>query len=452
MPFEELSYSVEDSFVLGDMKVSILRFLVPLDYTVPDSTISICVKLVNSYKYGEPTGFVYEADISRNLDHILLYLQGGPGYESEFPSDASRPTFLSPLLRKGYTVLLLDQRGTGLSTPIHVAKLLSLGSAENQLHYLECFRADSIIRDCEQIRLGLVGRCKWTLLGYSYGGFCSICYCSMFPEALKKVLIFAGLPPLTGDLTQISINNLATAKRRTLEFYEEYPGNKQRVERIVDYLKKDRPALPNGGVLSPERFQQLGMHFATVGGFGWMNKLVVTMTLELQTTGQLSYTTLKNAQDGSGFDSNLLYFFFQEAIYMNGNGSSSQWFVNKIKERVHDDGEFYFTSEHHYPGICDDFQSLRSLKPLLELVHTYDRWDKIWDLSKLRNVTLAKLPVYCLLCYDDQYVSTELALANSSVFEFKRWITTEYLHDGIIASGEEVVDKLFRLVEGRIPK
>jgi pimeloyl-ACP methyl ester carboxylesterase len=56
-----------------------------------------------------------------------------------------------------YRVLLLDQRGTGRSTPVTAQTLRHMGSPSDQAAYLECFRADSIVEDCEIIRKTLCG-------------------------------------------------------------------------------------------------------------------------------------------------------------------------------------------------------------------------------------------------------------------------------------------------------
>lgn len=51
---------------------------------------------------------------------------------------------LKVLMDKGYQVLQLDQRGTGLSTPISGGTLSDLGSLTEQVSYLKMFRADNI--------------------------------------------------------------------------------------------------------------------------------------------------------------------------------------------------------------------------------------------------------------------------------------------------------------------
>ena len=45
----------------------------------------------------------------------LLYLQGGPGFEAPRPTESS--SWLKAALHHGFRVVLLDQRGTGRSSP-----------------------------------------------------------------------------------------------------------------------------------------------------------------------------------------------------------------------------------------------------------------------------------------------------------------------------------------------
>ena len=60
----------------------------------------------------------------------------------------------------------------------------------------------ALVRDCEHIRQILLGQKenpddrKWTLLGQSYGGWCSFTYLSFFPEGLKEVFLTGGMAGL----------------------------------------------------------------------------------------------------------------------------------------------------------------------------------------------------------------------------------------------------------------
>jgi pimeloyl-ACP methyl ester carboxylesterase len=101
----------------------------------------------------------------------LLFLGGGPGFPA--PRPLGNEGWLLRAL-KDYRVLLLDQRGTGRSTPVTPDVALTRGAS-----YLTHFRADSIVRDAEAIRASLVGDGRWTVLGQSFGGFCVVHYLSV---------------------------------------------------------------------------------------------------------------------------------------------------------------------------------------------------------------------------------------------------------------------------------
>ena len=77
-----------------------------------------------------------------------MFLQGGPGFEATRPT--SPPSGWMKRALADFRVLLLDQRGTGRSTP--VGAVIPGETAEDQAAYLSRFRADAIVGDCEWIR------------------------------------------------------------------------------------------------------------------------------------------------------------------------------------------------------------------------------------------------------------------------------------------------------------
>src|SRR4051794_17220388 len=92
----------------------------------------------------------------------LVYFQGGPGMEA--PRPTCPPSGWMKRALKDFRVLLLDQRGTGRSTPVN--SRLPGDDAQAQADYLANFRADSIVRDAELIRQEL-GVDRWSILGQS---------------------------------------------------------------------------------------------------------------------------------------------------------------------------------------------------------------------------------------------------------------------------------------------
>lgn len=161
----------------------------PLDHADPSKgTIEV-------YARELVTGSNYER---REKLPMFVFLQGGPGFQCARPTSSSSGWVGRALTE--YRVLLVDQRGTGRSTPVTHETLGAMKDAEAQAQYLANMRADSIVRDCEAIRTTLLGaEEKWTVLGQSFGGFCLCTYLSLAPHGLKAGLFTGGLPPIQDE-------------------------------------------------------------------------------------------------------------------------------------------------------------------------------------------------------------------------------------------------------------
>ena len=68
---------------------------------------------------------------------FLTMLPGGPGFSAPRPFDSS--SWLKSAVNL-FRVILLDQRGTGNSSPVTVTNLKKKGSPEQQAEYLSFFR------------------------------------------------------------------------------------------------------------------------------------------------------------------------------------------------------------------------------------------------------------------------------------------------------------------------
>jgi pimeloyl-ACP methyl ester carboxylesterase len=125
-------------------------------------------------------------------------------------------------------MLYIDQRGTGLSTPVSAATLLLQGDVNQQADYLRLFRADNIVRDCEAIRELLTEGYpdqlkKWSVFGQSYGGFCILHYLSKQPQGLREAFICGGLPPISQSPDQVYEATYQKVIQRNKEYYKKYP-------------------------------------------------------------------------------------------------------------------------------------------------------------------------------------------------------------------------------------
>jgi pimeloyl-ACP methyl ester carboxylesterase len=138
-----------------------------------------------------------------------VFLQGGPGFEATRPT--SPPSGWLARALADFRVLL-DQRGTGRSTP--GGSVIPGATRADQAEYLTHFRADAIVRDLELIRAEL-GVERWSLLGQSLGGFTSLTDLSLAPEGLREVLA-RGIKPR--GCTRASSLRSRAASRSTLDW------------------------------------------------------------------------------------------------------------------------------------------------------------------------------------------------------------------------------------------
>ena len=377
--------------------------------------------------------FTREMAATDGIDRpYLVFLQGGPGFEASRP--ATPPSGWMARALADFRVLLLDQRGTGRSTP--VGPDLPGASANEQAEYLTHFRADSIVRDLELIRADL-GVDRWSLLGQSFGGFTSLTYLSLAPEGLREVLITGGLAPISSrpvdDIYAATWQRVGEANAR---FHDRYPGDRERLRGILRRLEADEVRLPSGDRLTSRRFRQVGMWLGSSAGFERLHHL-----LELP-FGSPAF--LHDAQAASGWERNPIYATLHESSY--ADGQPTRWSAHRLAPEDAVRGDL-LGAEHVFPWMWDDYAGLRPHRGAAELLAEH-RWPLLYDVDRLaRN----EVPVAATVYVDDVYV--ERAFAEETARRVRRmqaWITNEYAHDGLRADGERILGRLLDMVRGRV--
>lgn len=193
----------------------------------------------------------------------LLFLQGGPGGKSPRPLRAE--SWLARAVQT-HRVLLLDQRGTGRSTPV-TARTVRGMPAEQLAAYLKLFRADSIVADAEILRERVAGGATWDTLGQSYGGFITMAYLSTAPEGLRTCYVTGGLPGLTTTADEVYARTYPRVAAKNAEFYRAFPGDAAAVRRMADHLAGTDVRLPDGDRLTVGRLRVLGNSFGMSYGY-----------------------------------------------------------------------------------------------------------------------------------------------------------------------------------------
>lgn len=369
----------------------------------------------------------------------LLFLQGGPGGKSPRPLD---PTGWIGQALKSYRVVLLDQRGTGRSTPVDGRRMTSFASAEDAADYLACFRADSIVADAEHLRSTVFGGAKWSTLGQSYGGFITMTYLSRAPEGLTACYVTGGLPSVTPDAAEVYRRTYSRVEIKNREFYRRYPHNVERVAAIADRLAAGDVRLPDGDLLTVRRFQSLGIDFGMKPGYERIHWLID----EAFAGDELSDTFLSQVMALSTYADGPLFAALQEGCYGSGEGVTG-WAAERERALRPEFAEtarpLLFTGEMMYPWMFEEIRVLRPFQAAVELLANRTEWSTLYDLDRL---AANEVPVAAAVYFDDMYVDSGLQLETASrVGNLQPWVTNEYEHDGLRLS-DRVFSRLTELV------
>jgi pimeloyl-ACP methyl ester carboxylesterase len=376
----------------------------------------------------------------------LVYLQGGPGFGS--PRPFGRESWLNRAL-DDYRVLLLDQRGTGRSTPASRHTLARLGSPRAQADYLSHFRADSIVRDAELIRRRLAGDEPWSVLGQSFGGFCTVSYLSLAPEGIREALITGGLPGLDATADDVYRITYPIVAERNRLHYERFPMDADRARAVARHLASHEVIMPGGARLTVPAFQSLGRMLGASHGSDTLHYL-----LEDAFAGQvLSDAFLARTAAELSFAEAPLYGLVHEACY--AQGAATRWAADRI---VAEFGEFdpaaavdgditlLFTGEMIYPWMFETDPVLRPLRDAAEELAQRDSWPRLYDPARL---AASDVPAAAAVYFDDMYVPRQLSLPTADAIRGLRpWVTNEYQHDGLRLSNGGVLDRLIALARG----
>jgi len=378
----------------------------------------------------------------------LVFLQGGPGFGA--PRPHGRDSWLDRALAE-YRVLLLDQRGTGRSSPATRHTLARLGSPAAQAAYLAHFRADAIVRDAELVRLALTGGEPWSVLGQSFGGFCTVSYLSLAPGGLREAFITGGLPGLTStadDLYRITYGKVAA---RVREHYRRYPGDAGQAQRVARHLRDHQVVLPGGGQLTVEWFQLLGQLLGQSTGSDDLHYLLE----DPFAGGELSDAFLHALLPRLSFAAAPLYAVLHEACY--AQGAATRWAAHRVRAEfgefdpaaaVDGDAPLMFTGEMIYPWLFELDPVLRPLQAAAEELAARADWPALYDPARL---AANQVPVAAAVYFHDMYVPAELSVPTSqAIGALRAWVTSEYEHDGLRVSDGAVLDRLIGLVRGTI--
>ncbi|AKU17701.1 alpha/beta fold hydrolase [Luteipulveratus mongoliensis] len=369
----------------------------------------------------------------------LVFLQGGPGGAGPRPTDA---TGWVGRLATTHRVLLLDQRGTGRSTPLTARAIGQLPPAQ-QAAYIKHFRADSIVRDAEIFRHRIAGGRPWRTLGQSYGGFITLTYLSMAPEGLDGCLVTGGLPGLGATAAEIYERTFPRIATKNAQFYDRYPDDVQQIRRLADHLAEHDVRLPDGSRLSARRMRMLGRHFGMSDGFERVHWLLETAW----DGGDISDRFREALLPDTSFVDGPVY-ALQEYCY--AQGAATAWAADaEIASRPEFAAEadpLLLTGETMFRWMFEEISLLQPFAEAADLLAADTDWPPLYDRDRLAS---CEVPVVAALYFDDMYVDADLSLETARLLPRCRpWVTNQFEHDGL-RRDTGVVGRLVDMLDGK---
>lgn len=403
------------------------------DLTVEDHTITVPLAWANP---GDGrTIDIHASVVSRAGGEtlpLLVFLQGGPGNEAPRPfhSPAS-PSWLDEALEH-YRVVLIDQRGTGRSTPIGDRDLER--GTDALVEYITHLRADAIVRDCEALREHLSVE-RWSVLGQSFGGFTTLAYLSTDAASLDHVFITGGLSAVgrhPDDVYALTYDKMRTESAR---YYRRFPAHRDAMRRLVDLAADGRIVLPDGEVASVSRVRSLGSLLGLNDGWQTLWALLELDPLSNAFRHDLAAAMPYGAR-------NPLYYAFHESSYADGD--ATRWSAERVEPADFAADPTLLTGEHVRREWLDTVPGFQPWRDVTLALAEFE-WPHLYDAAAIEaSGARGAAAVYA----NDVFVPYEFSMQTAALLPgVTPWITSEHEHNGLRVGG--VLPRLIDIAHGR---
>ena len=244
---------------------------------------------------------------------------------------------------------------------------------QEQAAYLTHFRADSIVRDCELIRQEL-GVERWSILGQSFGGF-------MLDDL---PLVRAGGAARGADHRRPVADR--PAGRRHLR-RDVAPRHRQRTGATSRAIPDDRAA----GQRHPRPPRRRGRPAAVRRPADRRAASASSASSSATAPASSSSTTSSSCRSARGrscttseagvrFARNPIYATLHESSY--ADGVPTRWSADRLHARRDRRAEGYFTAEHVFPWMWEDYGGLQPHREAAEILAEHP-WPRLYDADAL---------------------------------------------------------------------
>lgn len=397
------------------------QFTVPADWEKPDTTkpLTIVVREIVDIK---------DKELKKPS---LLYLKGGPGFQTNLPTDENWIAQLQTRFR----VFLLDQRGTGMSTPLDIDSILSLDTHDRTkaIKYLANFRADSIARDIEHIRISLFKDQPFFTFGQSFGGWCTYSYLSLFPNRATGCFLTGGFPPVGRQPKDVYRKLVPQVDKANKRFLEKYPET-------TSQLKKLMVELDDNSLFS---LAQKGVAAGYSPSHAELRTTIESLYFDIETIGRPSNRSNQLLYDPFSFCTNPLYALLHEPIYCEGIAPNWSGETVMIEENTRPDTtnlEKFFLGENILRRTFEVVKQLNPLHDLVDALMKFDGWEPLYNAA---NLAKNESPVIGTIYENDAAVVSSFARESASLLGNCHVIESDLDHSAYRSEPKTIFNALF---------
>src|SRR5699024_10329156 len=315
------------------------------------------------------------------------------------------------------------------------AATLREATASQRAQYLTHFRADAIVADAELMREHL-GAASWSPLGQSFGGFTTLRYLSAAAGSVDTALFTGGLPAVGPGMDDVYATTWQGMIGRSERYWALFPADRDRFRRLADAADAGRLRLPDGQRVGVERLRRLGHLLGASQGAERLHHL-----LDLDPAAPAFAHDLAAALPFGG--RNPLYAVIHESCW--ADGVATRWAADRTMPAAVREDPTLLAGEHIHRDLFAEDPELEVWAEAADLLAAHE-WPALYDEAALQA---ADVPGAAAVYYDDAYVPRESSMATAALLpSLRTWVTSEYEHNGLRASGETVLDHLLDLAAG----
>ena len=219
-------------------------------------------------------------------------------------------------------------------------------------------------------------------------------------------------------------------------YYRRFPSDRARVAELSERCAAGDVSLPNGDIVSPDRFRTIGHRLGASGGAEVLHYL-----FELDHRSSMFSHDLAALLPFAG--RNPIYSVLHESSY--ADGVATRWSADRtMPDRVRNDPTL-FGGEHLHRSLFTEDSELAPFAEAADLLAEHE-WPRLYDEAVLAGVDV---PCAAAIYVDDPFILREHSMQTAQLLPTLRpWITNELLHNGLRTHGDALLDRLIGMARG----